>query len=167
MHRQSLCWTSESHTAFADQPLMSSRMPSQLVPLLSVSQSVFHVGAPTTRPSKSFSFDSSVSPMSAGSEAPSPSSCARTSHKHHLRNDAKLKAETCTEEGLQQQTSALYVMVQDSSRLAVSYLLYEASDVLCVPCASTVKNTKLRQADVLSLNGHRASSSQTYAARAS
>lgn len=59
-------------------PLMSSRIPSQLVPLLSVSQSVFHVGAPTTRPSKSGSFPSSVSPISAGSAASPPSSYTKS-----------------------------------------------------------------------------------------
>ena len=56
-------------------PLMSSRSPSQLVPLRSVSASVFQVGAPTTRPEKSGNLLSSVSPMSAGASALSPSSC--------------------------------------------------------------------------------------------
>ena len=105
-------------------PLMSSRIPSQLVPLRSVSQSVFQVGAPTTRPSKSGSFPSSVSPMSAGSAASPPSSYTKSQ-------------DVCTD----------HAPFCSEARLH-DYLLDNASNVLCVPCASAEENTKLRQADV-------------------
>ena len=135
---------------------MSSSTPSQFVPLLSVSQSVFHVGAPTTRPWNSGSFCSSVSPISAGSEASSPNSCSSVQadqYKQTIGPSGHWCLCSCDmNHVITSQITSPCNISNDSA-----YLFDEASNVLRTASAGTEEDAKLSPADVATLiTGRRA-----------